>query len=265
MRASGRGGQHVNRTESAVRATHVSSGVQATAMEERSQHRNRKLALARLTKKLNEIDSKRYGEAREERWRAHQELERGNPVRVFRKEANDGVRRMAPKRTGRAAVFLKGNDGRQWREQLLYACTRNMTYDRQCADSRVRYLLDLIESSGDTDFYRDRIVETLAGDDEALDLDQMFEIAASFAANGSVAARTAMYSAFERYGFTGAVVFCAEQLVILDGLRGLLSVAKSFHEVEADERPWKFGALIEVVEKHHGNAGGADLMLDGFR
>jgi peptide chain release factor len=87
MRASGPGGQHVNRTESAVRVTHVPSGLQATAMEERSQHRNRKLALARLTKKLDEIDSRRHGEARTERWRAHQELERGNPVRVFRKEA----------------------------------------------------------------------------------------------------------------------------------------------------------------------------------
>jgi len=86
MRASGPGGQHVNRTESAVRVTHLPTGVQATAMEERSQHRNRKLALARLTKQLNEINSKRYGDAREERWRAHQELERGNPVRVFRKE-----------------------------------------------------------------------------------------------------------------------------------------------------------------------------------
>lgn len=86
MRASGPGGQHVNRTESAVRVTHLPTGVQATAMEERSQHRNRKLALARLTKKLKEINSKRYCDAREERWRAHQELERGNPVRVFRME-----------------------------------------------------------------------------------------------------------------------------------------------------------------------------------
>jgi len=86
MRASGPGGQHVNRTESAVRVTHLPTGVQATAMEERSQHRNRKLALARLTKKLNEINSKRCSDARETRWRAHQELERGNPVRVFRKE-----------------------------------------------------------------------------------------------------------------------------------------------------------------------------------
>jgi peptide chain release factor len=86
MRASGPGGQHVNRTESAVRVTHVPTGVQATALEERSQHRNRKLALARLTRKLNEIDSKRERDSREKRWRAHQELDRGNPVRVFRME-----------------------------------------------------------------------------------------------------------------------------------------------------------------------------------
>jgi hypothetical protein len=164
---------------------------------------------------------------------------------------------------GRAAVFLKRNDSRQWREELLYACTRNLAYDRQCEDSRACYLLDLIEISGDTDFYRDRIVASLAADEEDLDLDQMFEIAARFAADGSVAARTAMYSAFERHGFSGAGLSCAEQLVILDGLGGLISVAKSFHEVEADDRPWKFGALIEALEKHHGKQG-LPVVLDGF-
>jgi peptide chain release factor len=86
MRASGPGGQHVNRTESAVRVTHVPTGVQAMAMEERSQHRNRKLALARMMKKLKEIEAKRYDDPRGERWRAHRVLERGNTVRVFRKE-----------------------------------------------------------------------------------------------------------------------------------------------------------------------------------
>lgn len=83
MRASGPGGQHVNRTESAVRVTHVPTGLQATAMEERSQHRNRKLALARLAKKLAEMNAKRQDDVREKRWRAHHELQRGNPVRII--------------------------------------------------------------------------------------------------------------------------------------------------------------------------------------
>ncbi|WP_321471792.1 peptide chain release factor H [uncultured Paludibaculum sp.] len=84
MRASGPGGQHVNRTESAVRVTHRPTGLQASAMEERSQHRNRKLALARLVRKLDGYNAQRQEDARAGRRRTHLELERGNPVRVLR-------------------------------------------------------------------------------------------------------------------------------------------------------------------------------------
>lgn len=86
MCASGPGGQHVNKTESAVRVTHVPSRLQATAAEERSQFRNRKLALARLAAKISEAGERQRGAVRERRWQAHQALERGNPVRVLRAE-----------------------------------------------------------------------------------------------------------------------------------------------------------------------------------
>jgi len=89
MRSSGPGGQHVNRTESAVRVTHLPTGLQATASEERSQHSNRKLAMARLAQRIAEIETVRQGETRKAMWRAHHELERGNPVRVFRREGQE--------------------------------------------------------------------------------------------------------------------------------------------------------------------------------
>ena len=55
-RASGPGGQHVNRTESAIRLTHAPSGVVVTATENRSQIRNRAIAFERLALKLRVLN-----------------------------------------------------------------------------------------------------------------------------------------------------------------------------------------------------------------
>nr|MBA3241210.1 peptide chain release factor-like protein [Acidobacteriota bacterium] len=56
FRASGPGGQHVNKTESAVRLTHLTSGVVVTSREERSQHRNKSVALRKLRERVERLN-----------------------------------------------------------------------------------------------------------------------------------------------------------------------------------------------------------------
>lgn len=55
FRSGGKGGQHQNTTESGVRLVHQPTGVVVTARDERSQHRNRQIALRRLRKTLREM------------------------------------------------------------------------------------------------------------------------------------------------------------------------------------------------------------------
>ena len=56
FRSSGPGGQHVNKTESAVRLKHTPSGVVVTSQQERSQHRNKALCLQKLRKKIERLN-----------------------------------------------------------------------------------------------------------------------------------------------------------------------------------------------------------------
>ncbi len=84
MRSTGPGGQNVNKVNSAVRAIHTPTGVQVVAMDSRSQHQNKKLAIARLKEKVNEANIEKLKERMTDQWENHLNIERGNPVRVFK-------------------------------------------------------------------------------------------------------------------------------------------------------------------------------------
>ncbi|MEG3086949.1 peptide chain release factor H [Sphingomonas sp. PB4P5] len=86
LRASGPGGQHVNKTDSAVRATHLPTGLATLSQDQRSQFANKRIAKLKLAMLLD--DRRRADEAGGKRalWDQNRELERGNAVRTYEGE-----------------------------------------------------------------------------------------------------------------------------------------------------------------------------------
>jgi peptide chain release factor 2 len=82
-RSSGKGGQHVNTTDSAVRITHLPTGLVASCQNERSQHKNRERAMSMLRSKLYEFEMEKKREATKKIEESKLDIDFGSQIRSY--------------------------------------------------------------------------------------------------------------------------------------------------------------------------------------
>ena len=121
FRSSGPGGQSVNKTSSAVRITHVPTGIVAQCQNEKSQHRNKATALRLVKARLYELELKKIEESRRQDYESKEAIAWGSQIRTYTLQPYRLVKdHRSGGESGNVDAFLDGDLDEMIRNHLLY-------------------------------------------------------------------------------------------------------------------------------------------------
>ena len=170
-----------------------------------------------------------------------------NETTVFRDALAKGM--------GRAVRYVRESSAETVREDLLDACIHCRTYDAQCEGHRADWLFNMIELTGEPEFYRAKILKTIptVRDTDSYDFWQLYYLLKEFAIRGDAECRTALYHEFDLL-VDDNNIGGADALVEIDGIPGLLHVleiaGRRIHN--GDDTWWEVSYHLEEAEEKFG-------------
>jgi peptide chain release factor 2 len=125
-RAQGAGGQHVNKTDSAVRITHHETGIVVQCQNERSQHKNKATAMKVLRSRLYEYYKHEQEKEKEQKLQEKKDISWGNQIRSYVFHPYTMVKdHRTKKETGNIQAVMDGNIDEFIEEYLRYNWSKN--------------------------------------------------------------------------------------------------------------------------------------------
>ena len=131
---------------------------------------------------------------------------------------------------GGAILFLREHDSTPYQDVILDACLHNLALDRQIEGSRATYMFDVIQTTGQADFYRHQILSVaraISPDTVDYDTHQIFDLVGHWAMEGDEGAHEMLYTQFNDHSANEDIIAYAAGMNIIesDGIRGFLHVA----------------------------------------
>ena len=167
----------------------------------------------------------------------------------------DEFRNALAKGQGRAVRHVRESSAEAVRDALLDACVCCKTYDTQCEGFRADWLYQMIELTGEMEFYRKQILNVISNnrDADSYDLWQLYYLVNEFAKRGDAECRTVLYREFDLL-VDDNNIGGADALVKLDGIPGLLHVLEIAGRRirNGDDLWWEVSYHIEESEEKFG-------------